>query len=82
MNYYQHIPQTLGAAFYSPSEYLNKPNEFPIGAIRLINPTILQSQQIITQGGGGDRELADIANMPSPSSSNEYTEIEISNNKR
>ena len=50
MNYYSHIPQItpgLGAAFYSPSEYLNKPpSEFPIGStIRLISPSLLQQQQ-------------------------------------
>ena len=81
MNYYSHIPQItpgLGAAFYSPSEYLNKPpSEFPIGStIRLISPSLLQQQQQQQQ-----TRLTDMGNMPSPSSSIEYNDLEM-NSKR
>eukprot|EP00800_Vazella_pourtalesii_P020996 TRINITY_DN762_c0_g2_i5.p1 TRINITY_DN762_c0_g2~~TRINITY_DN762_c0_g2_i5.p1 ORF type:complete len:588 (+),score=141.60 TRINITY_DN762_c0_g2_i5:205-1968(+) len=82
MNYYSHIPQItpgLGAAFYSPSEYLNKPpSEFPIGStIRLISPSLLQQQQQQQQ----QTRLTDMGNMPSPSSSIEYNDLEM-NSKR
>lgn len=83
MNYYQHIPQLtpgLGAAFYSPSEYLNKPTEFPISSIRLIGPSLLQPQPPAPRAP--DRDRQDAANIPSPPSSSEaYADADVSNKR-